>query len=379
VVWKGDPSEYRLHRASLLALDGGTVNPMGDYFAGVPLLKNVAQTLVDTLQTRGFEQGEKLIAKGDEPTCILVIRSGSVLVEINGVRLVTRKQNEVVGEQAFINGEPHSADCIALSPVEAVCISKADAATFLRDPAFVENLLRELSGKLRESTRERYIRYGTGQRLFSEFRSHVGREVRDKLLDDRTDYGAPQQIEDVAVLFSDIRGFTSYVHEAGPANSARLADELSPYFAAITELIQVHGGFVDKFIGDAVMAFWSYPGTDRPHNDVILTCAEEMIATASRHTFGGRPARIGIGIEQGTCFMGNVGSDHKRQFTIIGDAVNVASRLETKTKNLGNIVVGATFFSGLSTQRQLRLALYENQDLRGTGQQSIYSLTIEGN
>ena len=61
------------------------------------------------------------------------------------------------------------------------------------------------------------------------------------------------------MLFSDIRGFTSYVHEAGPANSARLADELSPYFAAITELIQVHGGFVDKFIGDAVMAFWSYP------------------------------------------------------------------------------------------------------------------------
>ena len=56
-----------------------------------------------------------------------MIRSGSVLVEIDGVRLVTRKQHEVVGEQAFIDGEPHSADCIALSPVEVICISKADS------------------------------------------------------------------------------------------------------------------------------------------------------------------------------------------------------------------------------------------------------------
>jgi class 3 adenylate cyclase len=293
------------------------------------------------------------------------------------VRLVTRKQNEVIGEQAFINQKPHSADCIALSPVQAICISKKDARTFLRDPAFVENLLRELSDKLRESTNERYVRYGTEQRLFSEFRSHLSREVRDKLLDDRTDYGAPQQIENVVILFADIRGFTSYVHEAGPKNSTRVADELSRYFAAITEVIQSYGGFVDKFIGDAVMVLWGYPGTERSHNDVIMKCSEEMITIASRHTFGGSPARIGIGIDQGTCFMGNLGSDQKRQFTIIGDAVNVASRLESKTKEFGNIVVGSTFFNGLSTQQQPRLTLHENQDVRGAGPQSIYSLTVE--
>jgi CRP-like cAMP-binding protein len=224
------------HRATLLALYGGMVERMQDFFSGIPLLKDVAPTLLQMLETRGFEQGEKLITKGDEPTHVLIIRSGSVLVEVNGVRLVTRKQNEVIGEQAFINQKPHSADCIALSPVQAICISKKDARTFLRDPAFVENLLRELSDKLRESTNERYVRYGTEQRLFSEFRSHLSREVRDKLLDDRTDYGAPQQIENVVILFADIRGFTSYVHEAGPKNSTRVADELSRYFAAITEV-----------------------------------------------------------------------------------------------------------------------------------------------
>jgi class 3 adenylate cyclase len=350
---------------------------MGDNFASVPLLNNVDPALLETLHTRGFEEGEKLVAKGEGPTHILIIRSGLVLVEVNGVPIVTRKQNEVIGEQAFINGKPHSADCIALSPVQAICISKAEAATLLRDPAFVENFLREMSNKLRESTDERYVRYGTERRLFSEFRSHVAREVRDQLLGDRTDYGAPQQIERVAVLFSDIRGFTGYVHEAGPANSGRIADELSGYFAAITDVIQSHRGFVDKFIGDAVMAFWSYPGIERPHNDVILKCAEEMIAVGSRHTFGGVAARIGIGIDQGTCFMGNIGSDHKRQFTIIGDAVNVASRLETKTKEFGRIVVGATFFNGLSAQQQLRFALQENHDVRGAGAQSIYSLTDE--
>jgi class 3 adenylate cyclase len=75
--------------------------------------------------------------------------------------------------------------------------------------------------------------------------------------------------------------------------------------------------------------------------------------------------------------MGNLGSDQKRQFTIIGDAVNVASRLESKTKEFGNIVVGSTFFNGLSTQQQPRLTLHENQDVRGAGPQSIYSLTVE--
>ncbi|MHB8355141.1 MAG: adenylate/guanylate cyclase domain-containing protein [Vulcanimicrobiaceae bacterium] len=347
--------------------------------AEIPLFEGVQPALFKLLhRIATFAPGDELIVRGDEPKHILIIRSGEVAVHVGKVHLATRGRDSVLGEQAFINEGPHSTTCTAVTPVEAVCIPADVARAFLRDPAFVENLLRDLSNKLRASTNERYHRFGAHQLLFAEFSSHVHPKVLEDLLNDDQSYGAPQQVNDVAVLFSDIRGFTKYVHEAGRENSVSVAEELSAYLSAMTDLLHQRGAFVDKFIGDAVMAFWGYPRMTRPENDAVLACAEKMIALASRHTFGGDAACIGVGIEQGTCFMGNVGNDKKRQFTIIGDTVNVASRLEAKTKDLGNIVVGATFFNGLSPQQQARLQLHPNQDVRGAGLQPLYSINVGG-
>lgn len=343
----------------------------------VPLFRGLAPSLLDGLarHIRGFAADEVLIRRGDPATHVLVIRSGAVDVTVNGVFLITRHRDDIIGEQAFINETLHSADCIAKSPVQVVCISREIWRDLLEETVFVRNLLEALSIKLRDSTNERYVRFRTEQRLFTEFRSHVSREVLDDLLTRGHEYGAPQQIDDIAILFSDIRGFTAYVHSNEDAKA--VASELSAYLSGVTDAIHAHGGFVDKFIGDAVMAFWGYPGLPRPHNDVILNCAEEMLALASGHTFGGKPARIGIGINQGRCFMGNIGNAEKRQFTIIGDAVNVASRLESKSKDLGDVVIGATFFNGLSSQQQSRLQPHHDQDVRGTGTHTLYSLKRE--
>jgi class 3 adenylate cyclase len=348
--------------------------------AEIPLLVGVQPALLDLLadRTKAFSTGEALLNRGDPPKHILIIRSGEVTVQVRGVRLVTRKRNDILGEQAFINEKPHSADCIAATPVQAICVPSDVARALLLDPAFVRNLFKEVSEKLREATDERYVRFGTEQLLFAEFRSHVSREVLEELLNRGEDYGAPRQVEDVAVLFSDIRGFTSYVHEAGREEATRVAQELSSYLSAITETIHAKRGFVDKFIGDAVMAFWGYPGIERPHNDDILTCARDMIAVAVRHVFERKPARIGIGLNQGTCFMGNIGSAEKRQFTIVGDAVNVASRFESLTKDVGaNIIIGKAFFDGLGPEQQQQFTPH-NQDVRGAGTQTFYSLNVEG-
>ena len=350
-----------------------------DDLSEIPLLAGVQPALLDLLTGRlkAFNTGEALLNRGDPPKHILIIRSGEVTVQVREVRLVTRKRDDILGEQAFINDKPHSADCIASSPVQALCMPVEAAKAFLLDPAFVRNLFKDISEKLREATDERYVRFGTEQRLFSEFRSHLSREVLEELLNKGEDYGAPRHVNDVAVLFSDIRGFTTYVHAAGPGKSADVAEELSAYLNAVTENIHSTRGFVDKFIGDAVMAFWGYPGIERPHNDEVLACAEVMIAVARRHLFGGKPGQIGVGINQGSCFMGNIGSAEKRQFTIIGDTVNIASRFEALTKTIGdNIVVGKSFFDGLSAQQQKRLSPH-CEDVRGAGMQTFYSLKIE--
>lgn len=350
-----------------------------DDLTEIPLLAGVQPALLELLSDRvgGFNPGEALLNRGDAPKHILIIRSGEVTVQAKGVHLVTRKRGDILGEQAFINKKPHSADCVAATPVQAICVPAEVANALLLDPAFVQNLLEDISNKLREATDERYVRFGTEQRLFAEFRSHVSREVLEDLLNRGENYGAPRHVDDVAVLFSDIRGFTSYVHEAGSEKALQVAEELSAYLSAVTEVIHSKHGFVDKFVGDAVMAVWGYPGIERPRNDEILACAEDMIAVASRHLFDGKPGRIGIGINQGSCFMGNIGSAEKRQFTVIGDSVNVASRFESLTKEIGdNVIVGKAFFDGLGPNQQKRFSPHIDT-VRGAGTQTFYSLNIE--
>ena len=341
----------------------------------IPLLRNVSPTLLARLtgHLTPFSRGEAILSTGDQPKYIALIRSGEVAVKLNGIQLVTRKRDDIVGEQAFINDLPHSADCIAVTSVQAISMPVKTARMFLADGAFVRNLLMTLSDKLRDSTLERYMRFGTEERLFSEFRSHVSREVLTELLNSGANYGAPRHVDDVVVLFSDIRGFSAYVHQAEAANALTVAHDLSSYLSEATDVIHRRHGFVDKFIGDAIMAFWGYPGLRRVANDEILVCAEELVALAHRHRFGGEPVVIGVGINQGRCFMGNIGSAEKRQFTILGDVVNVAARLEAVTKERGTIVIGSTFFDRLSPASQARFTP-SIKDLPGVGRQELYSL-----
>lgn len=176
-----------------------------DDLTEIPLLAGVQPALLELLadKVKGFNPSEALLNRGDAPKHILIIRSGEVTVQVKGVHLVTRKRGDILGEQAFINKKPHSADCVAATPVQAICMPAEVANALLLDPAFVQNLLQDISDKLREATDERYVRFGTEQRLFAEFRSHVSREVLGDLLNRGENYGAPRHVDDVAVLFSE--------------------------------------------------------------------------------------------------------------------------------------------------------------------------------
>jgi adenylate cyclase len=138
----------------------------------------------------------------------------------------------------------------------------------------------------------------------------------------------------LAVLFSDIRGFTSISESMQPE---QIVESLNTYFGMMVDIILSHGGIVDKYIGDAIMAFYGAPVR---HEDDLLQAVYsgfDMLETLERFNRreakrGRRGFRVGIGLNYGVVVVGNIGSEKKLDYTVIGDMVNLASRLEGLTK-----------------------------------------------
>ncbi len=133
----------------------------------------------------------------------------------------------------------------------------------------------------------------------------------------------------ITILFSDIRGFTSMAESMGPDAIAQL---LTEYFSEMVEIIFEHGGTLDKFVGDAIMALWGAPIAHADDADRALRAAVAMQQGVARlnerWALAGRPEiGVGIGINYGEVFAGNIGSHRRLEYTVIGDAVNVANRL----------------------------------------------------
>ena len=133
----------------------------------------------------------------------------------------------------------------------------------------------------------------------------------------------------ITILFSDIRGFTSMAESMGPDAIAQL---LTEYFSEMVEIIFEHGGTLDKFVGDAIMALWGAPIAHADDPDRALRAAVAMqdgVARLNeRWLLSGRPEiGVGIGINYGEVFAGNIGSHRRLEYTVIGDPVNVANRL----------------------------------------------------
>jgi len=172
------------------------------------------------------------------------------------------------------------------------------------------------------------------QRLLGLFGQYVPPEVVAGLSTSREPPSMEGQAREMSVLFCDIKGFTRISESMPPRDLALL---LNHYFTAMTEVIYRHDGTVDKYIGDAIMAFWGAPVAQTDHAGRALAAALEMQAALAslRDGFRGRgwPAiAVGIGINSGTMSVGNMGSRYRVAYTVVGDAVNLAARLENLTR-----------------------------------------------
>jgi adenylate cyclase len=175
------------------------------------------------------------------------------------------------------------------------------------------------------------------------FSRYVSRAVVDRIIADPARAKLGGERKELTVLFSDIRGFSAFAEGMGPE---ALASFLGEYLTPMTELVLESGGTLDKYIGDAVMGFWAAP-VDVPDHaaracEVALRMQEALVGLNARWKAEGKPeVAIGVGINTGTMSVGNMGTPARFDYTVLGDQVNLAARLEALTKEYGvQILVG---------------------------------------
>ncbi len=176
------------------------------------------------------------------------------------------------------------------------------------------------------------------RQLAGRFGEYVPPEIVARMARDPTRYDMQPKEAELTLLFSDVRDFT---HTSEGLKPRELGEYINEYLTAMSGIIRSrHGGTLDKYIGDAIMAFWGAPLEDPQHARRALLAAldmqKECIALNARFAARGWPAlKIGIGLNSGRVRVGDMGSQVRRAYTAMGDAVNVASRLEGRTKYYG--------------------------------------------
>jgi adenylate cyclase len=177
-------------------------------------------------------------------------------------------------------------------------------------------------------------------RLFGQY---VPPELVDEMAKDPARYSLRGESKQMSVLFSDIVGFTS-ISEG--LEASQLAEMLNVFLSHMTRVIQGNRGTIDKYIGDAIMAFWGAPMSDERHaRDAVITglAMQASLQELNAHLKerGWPEVQIGVGINTGRMSVGNMGSEFRMAYTVMADAVNLASRLEALTRHYGiGVLVG---------------------------------------
>lgn len=196
-----------------------------------------------------------------------------------------------------------------------------------------------------------FVESRSKRELANLFGTYVPPELVDEMVKDPDSYSMKASNRELTVMFCDMRGFTSMSERMEPT---QLQELLNAVFSRLTEIIRANRGTIDKYMGDCVMAFWGAPVETPLHAELAVKTALQITQAVRtinlEHRAKGIPEiSVGIGLNTGTMCVGDMGSDVRRSYTVIGDAVNLGSRLEGLCK-----VYGVDIVASESTRQQAR-------------------------
>ncbi|MDT4741930.1 adenylate/guanylate cyclase domain-containing protein [Bradyrhizobium sp. WYCCWR 12699] len=193
-------------------------------------------------------------------------------------------------------------------------------------------------------------------RVTNLFGQHVSPQVVERLMAAGTSSGG--DVRRVAVMFVDFRGFTAAAQSRSPQE---VVDRLDGAFAVLVDILDRHGGIVNKFLGDGFLALFGAPLEASDAAQRAVAAGREMLSAMDRiNAQTSWPLRIGIGIHFGEVVAGNIGSPRRKEYTVIGDTVNFASRLEALNKEFGSqLLISATVRETLGEDGSDAVALGE--------------------
>lgn len=183
----------------------------------------------------------------------------------------------------------------------------------------------------------------------STFKRYVTKQVAEEILKNKNNIVLGGEKREVTILFSDIRGFTTIAENMTPQDTMKL---LNDYYGTAIDIIFKFEGVLDKFLGDGIMVFWNAPIEQENHQLLACQCAIEMQdgfdrLNERRIKRGDEPIYIGIGVNTGEAIAGSVGSEERMEYTIVGDNVNLAYRINSQTDR-GQILISERTYNEVS-------------------------------
>ena len=354
-----------------------------DSMVGTGLVDDIVDIAALSPRPFRYAEGQVICKRGDAASNLWIIVTGSVAVKEGSRTLFIRQRNQVVGEQNLLgNGHSRTYDLVANeSNVEVLAVERDVIEAHPERQLLWRNIARIISLKLKSAS----AKIASLSRQLEDDTRILQAYTNKYALGRRLQSGGEQlsdyQVDKAIIWFSDIVDFSKHASRLAPE---RTADIVQRFFNAQSLPIESHGGHIDKFVGDGLMAFWVLPDTGNVHRTTCLDAvraAEEAKTLVGEITIGREALRLRIGLHIGLVLSGDFGSASRHQFTLIGPEVNKAARLEqiqaddlvSGLTDLGDIRLSEEFHRQLSQTVQRR---YDRRSVaigKNIGEITLYS------